>query len=355
MHPNKKVAVIITTRDRPEMLAQALESVRRQTAPAVIGQVVVSENGLTDASRAVCDQFKDLPLCYLRQEPPVPSLLHLKAFMHRVESPNVAILHDDDWWLPDHLERALEALESHPDCVATYSNFYDSWGPSTVPYVTEKAWRVWVSSSCDFSAPLLMLDPLNVLLACMLESTFHYSTLVGRKEAVWDAYYKLVAAGNDWDNERTFPVFLSTLGRIGYLTRHNAFVRNHPGQLGFDPEFAAKGFGELRAKTTRWLAQLDTRQTALAAKHLNGNIVKIRQDGDPHDFVGMISSRIEEPQKSVLITEFGFNLVPSPVPVVMPPPKKDKIWLAKQLLPPAVLAVRRKLKAAAKKPPSSKK
>jgi len=334
------------------MLGEALESVRRQTAASAIHQVIVSENGLTDASRLVCEQFKDLPLCYVRQEPPVASLLHLKALWHLVESPIIAILHDDDWWMPDHLECAVETLGTQPDCVATFANFYDSLGPSIVPFVTEKAWFVWAASNCDFRAPRLMLEPASVLLACMLESAFHYSTLVGRKDAVWETYLKMVAANNAWDNERIFPVLLSALGRIAYFTRHHAAVRNHPAQEGFDPAFVAKGFGEMRVKTTRWLAGLDPGRTRLAREQLNRNIEKILEHYGFYDFLGLVSHRIQEPQKGVLITEFGFNLRPTPAPV--PPPKKDKKWLAKQLVPPAVLAVRRKLKAAAKKLPTRK-
>jgi len=344
-----RVSVIITTRDRPEMLGEALASVRRQTRAASINQVIVSENGLTDASRGVCGQFKDLPLLYVRQDPPVTSLLHLKALWRHVESPNVAILHDDDWWMPDHLENSLGILEAHPDCVGTFSNFYDAWGPRIVPWVTEKAWRVWVSSGCDFSPPKLLLDEVSVLLACMLESTFHYSTLVGRKDAVWETYLKMVAADNAWDNERIFPVLLSTLGRIGYLTRHYAVVRNHPTQEGFDPEFAAKGYGEMRIKTTRWLAQLEPRNTALAVEKFNRNIGHLRALGSRPDFVAFVSNQIGEPQKGVLIEEFGFQLNPTPAPVASPPPKKDKIWLAKQLVPPAVLALRRKVKKITRK------
>jgi hypothetical protein len=332
------------------MLGEALSSVQRQTRVAAINQVIVSENGLTEGSREVCGQFKELPIRYVRQDPPVPSLLHLKALWQHVESPNVAILHDDDWWMPDHLENALGTLEAHPGCAATFANFYDTWGPKIVPFVTEKAWRVWVASECDFSPPLLVLDQVSVLLACLLESTFHYSTLVGRRDAVWESYLKMVALENSWDNERTFPVLLGAFGEIGYLTRHSVLVRNHPAQEGFDPEFAAKGFGEMRIKTTRWLAQLDPRNTALAVEKFNRNLAGLRALGTRPDFVSYISGQIGEPQKGVLIKEFGLQLTPTPVPVVIPPPKKDKIWLAKQILPPAVLAIRRKVKKLSAKP-----
>src|SRR5580704_5194067 len=133
-----QTSVIITTRDRPEMLGDALISVRRQTRREAIGQVIVSENGLTDGSRGVCKEFSDLPVQYVKQEPPVSSLMHLKAIWHHVEGPYVAILHDDDWWMPDHLENALNALDGQSECVATFSNFLDSRGPKLVATPSEK-------------------------------------------------------------------------------------------------------------------------------------------------------------------------------------------------------------------------
>jgi len=331
-----QATVIITTRDRPEMLGEALQSVRLQTWAAAIKQVIVSENGATEASRNICEQFGDLPLCYLRQNPPVSSLLHLTALWHHVDTPLVAILHDDDWWDPRHLENALGTLEKHPECVATYSNFLDTYGPTVVPFLSEKAWRVWVSSGCDFSPPLLMLDKVGVLLACLLNSTFHYSTLVGRKEAIWATYLKMVAEDNAWDNERTFPVFLSAQGPIGYLTSHAAFIRNHPAQEGFDAAFRAKGFGEMRVKTTRWLARLDPNDTKLAVARFNHSVKTLRPE-----LVSIVSGQIEEPQRSVLIKELRLNLVPSP--------ESSKKWLLKQLCPPVVLALRRKVKGTGRK------
>jgi len=336
-----QVSVVITTRERPEMLGHALASVRRQTRIGSIHQVIVSENGLTEASRKICEQFGDLPLLYIKQEPPVSSLLHLKALWPHIESPLVAILHDDDWWMPEHLDYALGALETHPECVATFSNFLDSWGPTFVPWHTVKAWRVWAACNCDFSPSLLMLEKVDVLLACLIESSFHYSTLVARKDAFWETYLKMVAAENVWDNERTFPVMLSTLGRIGYFTRHNAVIRTHPGQEGLDSAFQEQGFEEMRIKTTRWLAQWEPETTALAVKRFNDRI-----SGHRAVVVGAVAQHVSDLQKSVLVQELGLKLIPSPAPAAetardMP---RDTKWLFKQLCPPAVLALRRRAK-----------
>jgi hypothetical protein len=214
-----------------------------------------------------------------------------------------------------------------------------------------KAWRVWVSSECDFSQPVLMLDKASVLLACMIESSFHYSTVVARKDAYWGAYLKVVEAENAWDNERTFPVFLSAFGSIGYLTKATAVIRNHPTQEGFEPAFREKGFSNMRVNTTRRLGQLDPETTALAVKRFNNNAKALRSEYPPRpdyfvpDYVNIVSNQIDEPQKTALIKEFGFNLVPG-VAAIKKKKRRDAKWVVKQLLPPAVIAVPRKMKQA---------
>ena len=329
-----QVTVIITTRDRPGMLAEALESVRRQTGLARVARVLVSENGETGDSKVVCERFQDLPLLYVRQQPPVSSLLHLSALWHNVESSLVAILHDDDWWLPDHLKNSVAVLDAQPDCVVTFSNFVDTLGPKIVPFASDKAWRVWAATGGDFSAEVLMMDKVSVLLACLLHSAFHYSTMVGRKDAIWESDLKKVAADNAWDNERTVPVFLSASGLIGYLTRPAAMIRRHPSQEGQDLSVAGTGFDATRVKTTQWLAQADPENAARAAQRFNDTISRV--DPGVHALVlGLISSQIDEPQKTFLIEQLGFGL--------MPGVRKDAKWLLGQFTPPALPIVQRKI------------
>jgi hypothetical protein len=242
--------------------------------------------------------------------------------------------------MPEHLGNALDALESHPECVATFSNFLDSWGPTTVPWHTVKAWRVWAAANCDFSPSLLVLDKASVLLACLIESSFHYSTVVARKDAYWGAYLKMLEANNAWDNERIFPVLISAFGKVGYVTRHNAVIRTHANQEGMEAAHLVKGLEETRTNTTRWLAQLEPETTALAVSRFNDSVRTTRVDA-----VGSVLQAVTREQMDVLVHEVGLKF-----PWALPPrlnKKKDRNakWLIKQLLPPMVLALQRKVKS----------
>ncbi|HEY3914396.1 MAG TPA: glycosyltransferase family A protein [Verrucomicrobiae bacterium] len=328
------VTVYIATYKRPEYLRDALESVRRQTARSRVAQVIVSENSDSNGSREVCRTFNDLPLEYLQQQPPVPALLHTKAVWPRVKSPIIAILHDDDWWDPQHLADSLGILDSDPGVASVMSSPYETFGPAYPPQVATKVWRVWVGSGCDFRPASVRLDQAGIVVASLLEASFHYSSCVARAGAFYDAYIGMTEAGNDYDNDRLFPILLSFHGAMGYVTKLNVFTRVHPGQDCRRADFLAPGFA-LKAKTTQWMKQKWPDLVRMGATRFNETAEKMSA-GD----LAYVSSQVLEPLKSVLINECGFKLAPSNGKITE---RGSARWFVKQLCPPAILAVRRRL------------
>src|SRR5262249_25076569 len=176
------ISIVILTCDRASLLREALASVRNQTARETISQIIVSENSTNDESRAICGEFADLPIAYLQQTPPVPPLLHGRLILELVRSPLVAILHDDDWWAPEHLASGLVVLNREPKCAAVFSSHFLTRGPQFPFQVSEKLWRVWASQELGLSSAEIILDEVGVMLVCLFDATFHYSTLVGRSK-----------------------------------------------------------------------------------------------------------------------------------------------------------------------------
>lgn len=288
------------------MLREALESVRRQTALATITRIVVSENSLNEESRSVCAEFADLPIVYVQQRPPVVALLHIKAIWCLVESPLVAILHDDDWWAPGHLRSALDVLQSDERCVATYSSFLESHGPRSFGWPNQCYFLAWLAAGGDYSQPQLFLDPPSVMLGCLLNAGFHYSTVVGRKEAMWDAFSRNIARGNTFDNDRTFPVFLSRHGSVGYVATPDVFVRQHPFRDAWSPEHLKRGHMKMAQETTRWLLEAYPQEVALAAAKFKSVVGELGPEAN--QIWRMLRSAIYEPQWSTLVRECGVDL-----------------------------------------------
>ncbi len=113
-----RVSVLIRSIDRARMLLQALDSVAQQTGPTVEVLVV-----------AATPQHGPLPeLCgdhALRLIPTDTPLHRSEAANRALEAARgdcLLLLDDDDWLLPGHLARLVEALDAHPEAVAAYAD-----------------------------------------------------------------------------------------------------------------------------------------------------------------------------------------------------------------------------------------
>jgi glycosyltransferase involved in cell wall biosynthesis len=117
------VSVVVPTHNRPEMLAEALASVRLQTFTDY--EVIVVSNGESEAMRGLSRA------CAVRYgaffELPEGNLPAARNFaIARANGKWIAFLDDDDIWLPNKLERQLaEAERTGADMIACdYIEFY---------------------------------------------------------------------------------------------------------------------------------------------------------------------------------------------------------------------------------------
>jgi hypothetical protein len=194
-----------------------------------VDQIIVSENSLSRDSEGVSREFPSLPIRYLRQDPPIPAAQHFTALIDLVTTFYVAILHDDDWWLPHHLEYSIEALE-RTRAVASFSNFFETVSPRHPVRTSHKALRVWAVAGQDFSKKSLLLTAEQNFLIHLLSTSVHYSTYVGRTSECALTARQLLEIGNDYDNDRNFPILLGEHGRLVYMTGFAACIRIHEGQ-----------------------------------------------------------------------------------------------------------------------------
>ena len=126
------VAVVVRTRNRPALLAEALASLREQTArPTRV--VVVNDGGAS--VRSVAESFRDAFDVRVEE---LPAQGGRSAAANRgvelAEEDLVAFLDDDDLTYPDHFERLLKAFRSGPEPVvysdavtAVYRREGDGW------------------------------------------------------------------------------------------------------------------------------------------------------------------------------------------------------------------------------------
>ena len=145
------VAVVVRTRNRPALLAEALASLREQTArPTRV--VVVNDGGAS--VRAVAESFRDA--FDIRVEE-LPAQGGRSAAANRgvelAEEELVAFLDDDDLTYPDHFERLLRTFRSGPEPVV----YSDRSRPSTAGTGRLESRRAALQYSLDFDRDYLLL------------------------------------------------------------------------------------------------------------------------------------------------------------------------------------------------------
>jgi glycosyltransferase involved in cell wall biosynthesis len=172
--------IVLPTTNRPCMLRNVLESIRRQTALDRVTRVIVSENAGGSQTASVCAEFPDLPIEYHFQQLPLGPKEHLSLLLGMNSDPYVALVCDDDWWAPGHLAVALRELDLTPECVAHVSAHV--WADCEIPTRSgsQEQELLWVAAGRPVAQSAWRLEPDAVLALCTLLTPFTYSSLVMR-------------------------------------------------------------------------------------------------------------------------------------------------------------------------------
>ncbi|BDI33657.1 hypothetical protein CCAX7_57080 [Capsulimonas corticalis] len=114
-----KISVIIPTRNRKDMLRQALDSVRDQNAPGVHFETIVVDNGSTDGTLEML--AADYPEVHRLSCMERGSSTARNAAMRASTGEWIAFLDDDDIWLPNKIARCQALAGEHPDARFLYT------------------------------------------------------------------------------------------------------------------------------------------------------------------------------------------------------------------------------------------
>jgi O-antigen biosynthesis protein len=114
------VSVVIPTFNRPDLLAEALESVCRQDLEDF--EVIVVNDAGSDVSLLIHGFSERLDLTYitLDQNGGLPAARNAGIAAARGEY--IALMDDDDLWMPDHLSRLRAHLDPRPEVGLCYAD-----------------------------------------------------------------------------------------------------------------------------------------------------------------------------------------------------------------------------------------
>ncbi|MFV0525345.1 MAG: glycosyltransferase family 2 protein [Acidimicrobiales bacterium] len=115
------VTIVMPTYRRPDLLANAIESVLAQTHRDFV--LFIGDNSPDDASEQVALGYGDPRIVYRRNEVNLGSQGNWLALIRDATTPLVATLHDDDAWHPDFLESLVPLMVDDPTIAMAFSDF----------------------------------------------------------------------------------------------------------------------------------------------------------------------------------------------------------------------------------------
>lgn len=117
------VSAIITAYNSEDFVAEAISSVLEQTCP--VDEIVVVDDGSTDHTRDIVEQFSQRGVRYIYQENGGPGAAR-NCGIRETSGELIAFLDADDVWLKDKIKMQREFLSEHPE-VALVSGFAWWW------------------------------------------------------------------------------------------------------------------------------------------------------------------------------------------------------------------------------------
>lgn len=117
------VSVVIPTYNRAELLKRAINSVLRQTFEDF--ELIVVDDASSDNTPEVVESIKDGRIQYVRLEKNSGGPVARNTGIKKARGRFIALLDDDDEWLPNRLELQIEKFESlEKDVGVVYGGFY---------------------------------------------------------------------------------------------------------------------------------------------------------------------------------------------------------------------------------------
>jgi len=221
------LTVLVPTAARPELLEMTLRSIAAQTARSRIARVIVSENLGDERSRAVCSAHPELPIDYQMRDPQISPMRHARLLFDLAETPYVALVNDDDLWLPGHLDTALAALDDAPQAVAHFGAYVMASSElAAVVRMGPSPLAIWTAAGRPDRLRTYVLDSQSVVGLCWLWTPFTWSSLVARLAPLREAGKILT---DESYTDRLLFVELAAQGDCLYSPLFTTVYREHEG------------------------------------------------------------------------------------------------------------------------------
>ncbi|MCC3437710.1 glycosyltransferase [Microcoleus sp. PH2017_05_CCC_O_A] len=184
------VSVIIPTKDRPEMLAQAVQSVLNQTFPDI--EIIVINDGGIDVQNVLDALNLKRNIIYLKHDQNLDRSAARNTGIHVASGKYIAYLDDDDTYHPSHVETLVNFLENSEHKVAYTDAVMAEQRKQDGKYVTTNR---TVPYSLDFDNEKILVNNFIPILCLIhekscLDETGAFDVNLGTHED-WDLLIRL--------------------------------------------------------------------------------------------------------------------------------------------------------------------
>ena len=126
-----RLTIVIPTVNRAYCIRRAVESALAQTSPDV--DILVSNNGSTDGTRAILDEYTDPRLRVFHHASTMPVAVHANLLINEARGELITALSDDDYLEPRFAERMLNLFARHPELSFAYARCWVHVGDAAMP------------------------------------------------------------------------------------------------------------------------------------------------------------------------------------------------------------------------------
>ncbi len=223
------VSVVLPTRNRRESLAQALDSLQRQTYRAF--ELWLVDDGSSDGTGsfakpdALLQHYGGIPMIHtLTNQVCRGAAASRNLALKQASGEFIAFLDDDDTWKPEYLEQQVACLTAHPEAVASYANYVQSGdgGQVNVPDVLPLF---------RYSSPLIRLLAEAFIHSMSVffcrRSAFEKAGLMDESLNIvhdWEWYARILMSGEAMVELGGAPLVIRK-GRGGLVTEHREWYR----------------------------------------------------------------------------------------------------------------------------------
>lgn len=188
-----KLDIILITYNQEQYIAQAVESILMQRVnDDVQVRVIVADDCSKDKTLEIIKSYEDkspFPFVYLPTEKNLGIAWNYKRAFEVTEAEYVAVIEGDDWWTDmNRLQKHIDYLSTHADCVLTKNN-YMQYSQRTNEWSVEKT---------NMNVLTLRQSLKNYVLANMSCTVFRGELLRNMDERVYEYGHKQWQEATDW-------------------------------------------------------------------------------------------------------------------------------------------------------------